>query len=160
MQLYYGLTSATQIKEIAREVTRALGGNDAVYSQIVEIACVETQMGTYPDSHPEKWGVGVCQHDQINIDDLRLHAKQRDVDILMNEWGIDMLAIKLADLAYNPLLSIICCRLSLKRIPDPIPNDLYGRACYWKEYYNTRAGKGTTDKYLESVTQCLGEEWQ
>lgn len=157
--LYYGLTNPTQAKGLAKRVVNVLGGNDEAYSLLLETASAESQLGTYPDAHLEKWGVGLCQHDKINLEDLLIHGKRHHFDAINVVFGYDMQAIELKDLALDPLLSLICCRLSYKRIPEAIPHDLYGRARYWKEHYN-RSGDGTIEHYLESVKNCLGAEWQ
>lgn len=158
-QMHYGLRSPVHARALAKQVVNVLGGGDIASSLLLETACAETQLGTYPDSHPDKWGVGVNQHDQINLDDIQAHGKQRHFELINNAFGYDMKTVKLTDLALDPLLSFICCRLSYLRIPAPIPTELYGRACYWKEYYN-RSGKGTVKHYLDSVAHCLGEQWQ
>jgi hypothetical protein len=159
MKLYYGLESAVQIKAIAKKVVDVLGGSNAVYCLMVETTAAETLMGTYPDSHEDHSGVGVCQHDQINIDDIQENGEQRHFDLIKEHFGYDMHSIVLSDLAYDPLLSLICCRLSYKRIPASVPDDLKGRAEYWKEYYNTAAGAGTEEEYMTRVAECLGDEW-
>jgi hypothetical protein len=157
--LYYGLTNPFHAKKLAKRVVSVLGGGDPAYCLLLETACAETQLGTFPDAHIEKWGVGLCQHDQINIEDLLIHAKRKHFDLINTVFGYDLHAMELKDLALDPLLSLICCRLSYKRIPESIPNDLYGRARYWKEHYN-RTGDGTVEHYLSSVKNCLGAEWQ
>lgn len=159
-KFYYGVESISQVKTLARQVVNALGGNENVYNILLETPCAETKLGQFPDSHPDKWGVGLCQHDHIGLDDIQLNGEQRHFDIVKNEFGYDIKDVQLADLADDPLLSLICCRLSYKRIPDPIPSDLVGRAKYWKEFYNTQAGGGTVDHYLHSVEECLGKEWR
>jgi len=158
--MQYGLTSQSHAKALAYDVVEGLGGGNSVYCLLVETACAETLLGSYPDSHPDKWGVGVCQHDQINLIDIKRFLKKADDDLIHQRWGYLIKNIKLAHLANDPLLSFICCRLSYKRIPEAVPADLYGRALYWKEYYNTNAGKGTPEHYLKNVAECLGEEWQ
>lgn len=42
------------------------------------------------------------------------------------------------------------CRIHYLRVraPLPAPNDALGMAKYWKDYYNTRLGKGTVEKAL------------
>jgi hypothetical protein len=40
-------------------------------------------------------------------------------------------------------------RLHYLRVPNPIPYDLEGIARYWKIFYNTAAGKGTPEKFIE-----------
>ena len=159
-KFYYGIRSIPEAKVLARRVVKALGGNEDVFNQMIETACAETKCGTYPDAHPEKMGVGLCQHDQINLDDIQQQGEARHFKIVKDVFGYNIKSIELADLSDDPLLSLICCRLSYKRIPEAIPSDLHGRAQYWKEYYNTAAGGGTVEHYLESVEECLGEEWQ
>jgi len=158
--LHYGLKSITHAKELIAQVVFVLGGGEPAFNLLLETSCAETQCGTYPDRHPYKLGVGPNQHDEIHLVDIQQEGEQRHFDIIKREFGYDIEAIKLSDLANDPLLSFICCRLSYKRIPEAIPNDLIGRARYWKEYYNTAIGDGTVEHYLASVADCLGDEWK
>lgn len=155
----YGLRSRLQAADHAKRVAGALGGGHNAYCQILETACAETLLGLYPDKHPEKWGVGLCQHDEINLIDIKQHLKPKHRNIIINEFGYDIAEVQLKDLAYDPLLSIICCRLSYLRIEYPIPNTLTERAEYWKEHYN-RSGDGKPWQYIERVHEILGDEWQ
>jgi len=50
----------------------------------------------------------------------------------------------------NDKLGCLFSRLHYMRIPKPIPATIGGQAQYWKEYYNTFAGKGTPNQYIES----------
>ena len=159
MKFYYGVESIGQVKKDTVRVCNALGGGLNVQKQMLETACTETKLGTYPDSHPEKMGVGLCQHDEINIDDLHLNGEPRHFKIVKEVFGYDIPKVLLKDLSEDPLLSLICCRLSYKRIPARIPSMLVERAVYWKRYYNTESGKGTVEHYLESVEQMLGTDW-
>ena len=49
----------------------------------------------------------------------------------------------------NIAVAIAFCRIHYRRQPGPIPKIEEERAKYWKEYYNTRLGKGTVHHYLE-----------
>ena len=55
----------------------------------------------------------------------------------------------------NIAAGIVHCRLKLWRIPKSLPNTLEGRANYWKKYYNTDQGKGTEEKYIDTVKEYL-----
>jgi len=46
-------------------------------------------------------------------------------------------------------LSCLLARVHLLRRPEPIPSDLEGQAAYWKRWYNTPAGAGTVEQYME-----------
>ena len=50
----------------------------------------------------------------------------------------------------NIALQIALCRLTYRRDPDEIPNNMIDRAAYWKKVYNTRLGKGTLEHYLKA----------
>ena len=156
--MYYGLTNTCQVKSLARLVVSALGGGDKAFNLLVETASAETLLGTFPDVHPDKLGVGLCQHDQIGLDDIQRNSTEH-FDKVKSAFGYDLASIRLAKLADDPLLSLICCRLTYKRVPAAIPNDLFGRALYWKEYYNTHSGKGSPEEYIHRVRDCLGEQW-
>lgn len=56
------------------------------------------------------------------------------------------------DMMYNLAYSILMCRIHYLRVPEALPSayDKFGQAEYWKKYYNTHLGKGTTVKYLET----------
>lgn len=49
-------------------------------------------------------------------------------------------------------------RIHYLRDPDPIPTSQTGRAEYWKRVYNTPAGAGTVDHYLEMWKSCGCDE--
>lgn len=53
-----------------------------------------------------------------------------------------------AELVPNLAYSTAIARVIYLRVKAPIPNDLEGQAAYWKNHYNTRHGKGTTQHYL------------
>ena len=150
----------SHVKALAKNVVDVLGGGSRAVNISIETACVETQCGTFPDAHPDKWGVGLCQLDQIGLDDIQLNGEQRHFDLIKGAFDYDIRKVQLSDAAHDPLLSLILCRLHYKRVPARFPDDLIGRAKYWKEYYNTVAGKGTVHHYLDSVRNILGEDWQ
>jgi len=48
------------------------------------------------------------------------------------------------------------CRVHYLRVKSAIPDHLHGQADYWKAYYNTPLGKGTTADYLNNWQQFNG----
>lgn len=62
-------------------------------------------------------------------------------------------------LVYDLRFSTQLARIQYMRVPKPLPGaeDYYGQAMYWKSYYNTYLGKGTTDKYIESNPYAGGK---
>ena len=52
----------------------------------------------------------------------------------------------------NHVYSTAAARMIYARVPEPIPKetDEIGLARYWKTYWNTTLGKGTTTSFLKS----------
>jgi len=55
----------------------------------------------------------------------------------------------------NDRLSSIFARLHYRRVPDPIPHGVDAQSKYYKQYYNTVYGKGSTEKYKEDWDQYV-----
>ena len=63
----------------------------------------------------------------------------------------DILNLNLLEESHNPLIGAALTRMGLANIPGSIPEDLSGQAKYWKDYWNTSAGKGTPEKFMSHV---------
>jgi hypothetical protein len=52
----------------------------------------------------------------------------------------------------NIAVQAAICRLHYRRVPKRLPavDDLVGQAKYWKQYYNTKHGKGTVEHFLKA----------
>ncbi len=146
----YGLIKKEHLENIAKEVCDCLGygSNGAADKLLLETAGAETGRGTIKDTSKGA-GMGISQIDGIPFMDIKDRVRQEDKDSIKEYFDINIEWIEWEHLRYNPLLCMIFTRLKYKKIPEPIPNDLGGRARYWKEHYNTRLGKGTVSHYLE-----------
>lgn len=76
-------------------------------------------------------------------------------DQIKAKLGIDWTKTTWKDLE-KPLYSALAARLYLVRISDKIPADLKKQACYWKKHYNTAAGEGTVQKFIDDVNKATG----
>lgn len=149
----YGLVAPAQIKQFAQAVCDVLGRgehNSAVYL-LCETAAAETQYGTYRDLTPNGAGRGVCQCDEIAFKDVQQRTRQADVDAVKAAFDFDLKKVQWDDLNLSPLLAFVFARLHYKLKPEAIPQTLFGRAAYWKKYYNTVAGKGSAEEYIARV---------
>jgi len=77
----------------------------------------------------------VCEVMHIEPDTL---LEMSDEDLKHFLWG-------------NIIAGIVFCRIKYWRVPKRIPVDLEGMASYWKTYYNTEGGAGTTAHFLEKA---------
>lgn len=58
----------------------------------------------------------------------------------------------------DDVLAVIMCRLRYYVVPEklPEPGDIKGMARYWKEYYNTKLGKGNEQEFVRNVRKFIG----
>jgi hypothetical protein len=63
-----------------------------------------------------------------------------------------------SELMTNDRYAAAMARVQYLRAPTPLPQagDLSGQAAYWKDYYNTCAGKGTPGKYVQAWRGAMG----
>ena len=58
----------------------------------------------------------------------------------------------------KPMYSALAARLFLSNIAEAIPADIAGQARYWKQYYNTPAGSGTEQDFIDRTAVVKGTE--
>ena len=51
----------------------------------------------------------------------------------------------------EPLIGALVTRMKLGSLPKKIPTDLEGQSDYWKDYWNTSAGKGKPEDFVNQV---------
>ena len=154
---YYGLKSKIQALSLAHQVCNVLGHGSHGYATnlLLETAAAETCLGLYQDPTPGGAGMGLCQHDLIAFQDIIQRTPMRIVKTIHMEFGYDIRKLVHTNLADDPLLSFIFCRLHYRLRPEPIPSSLRGRAEYWKQFYNSMAGKGTVSHYMDNANAYL-----
>ena len=61
-------------------------------------------------------------------------------------------------LEYDLWLAILFARLRYRVVPALLPaaEDIRGLAEYWKQYYNTPAGRGTVEQFEKNYTKYIG----
>lgn len=62
-------------------------------------------------------------------------------------------------LKYQDEFAIAMCRIHYLRAPAKLPSydDVEGFAEYWKKYYNTEKGAGTTEEFVKNYNRYIGE---
>ena len=128
-----------------------LYSNDSIVKMIFETACVESNCGEYIKQINGP-ACGIFQIEPNTAQDIidnyiKYRSRYKDL--------FDMLYIKTftlpQNLKYNLAFSVFMCRMFYMRIKESIPNTVEKRAEYWKKYYNTEQGKGTTTEYIRKV---------
>lgn len=149
----YGLKNKSDIAVFSRRIVGVFGGGYNATRALIEVAAAETLSGTFPDAGRTDWGVGLTQFDQIGFDDVVARTRPKNKRRLLDMLGYDLDKIKLADLATDPMLALIMVRLKYMLITEEIPDTVEGRARYWKQHFNTEAGKGTVQGYIDKVAK-------
>lgn len=153
----YGLVRSDHARDFARSVCDVLGRgkNNMAEPMLLETSAQETHLGRFRDRTPYGAGTGLCQIDLIAFEDIKARTRDKHKQAILEVFSIDLDKVEYRELEYSPLLSFIFCRLHYKLIPDEIPKSLEGRADYWKKFYNTSAGKGSAEEYIENAHRYL-----
>lgn len=152
----YGYVDKDILYRYARVICDVIGHgvNNTAVNLIVETAITETGGGTIEDK-TDGAGMGVTQFDRFPFEDLRERSLRLRVKIMKN-LGVDITKVQWDDLRYNTFLSLLFTRLQYFPFSEEIPKTIEERANYWKKYYNTEAGKGTPQHYLEMNKKYKG----
>lgn len=156
----YGKISNNSVIEAIKKVCDCLGygKNKTAGIFICEILATETQFGDYYDRTLYA-GMGIAQFDKRPFNDVKKRTRTHNKLKVQKELGIDIDLVKWEDLRYNVLLSVLFARLKLLLIPDHIPVIIELRSDYWKKYYNSYAGKGTTEDYMLASESLYTRLW-
>jgi hypothetical protein len=135
-------------------------GLPACKELLKEIAMVETRLGTLPGSirYTGTAGRGPWQIDEIAYKDIMSRGRREYkqlFDKFKSKTGIDLNSVTWND-CNQFLIGCVFARLVLYN--RGIKNDILDRADradIWKKHYNTIAGKGTPQKYWETVSDTL-----
>ena len=97
---------------------------------------------------------GFFQMEPATHDDIWERYLSRKLDLLNNLKGLLIRDMDLHDqLRGNLFYAAAMCRIHYMRFKEPLPqaNDWPGIAAYWKRYYNTVAGAGTVEGFLQKA---------
>jgi hypothetical protein len=64
---------------------------------------------------------------------------------------------RVEQLVWNLQYAAAMCRVQYHRFKEPLPeaHDVPGLAGYWKRYWNTERGKGTTEEFVRNYTAMV-----
>lgn len=83
-----------------------------------------------------------------------LAQKCKDLSYKAQTW-----AERHEQLSTNLAYATAICAVHYLRVPESLPDskDVYELSRYWKSYYNTPLGKGTTAEFAENYKRYVGE---
>lgn len=157
---YYGVPN---VKCLLNAIDRVCGlfPHTSNRIKLLQVTCMqETKLGTYKDPTPNGAGTGVMQCDRIAFENIKKRFttepnKKAYLDIIEEEFGIDLKHLEYNELKYGFIPSIIISVFHYLLIPKPLPNkdDLDGLWEYYKKYYNTTKGKATKEEFMKNIQQ-------
>ena len=108
--------------------------------------------------------LGLFQMEPATHDDIwnnYLHWRERRADKICQAIQYDNIALisppSAERMMWDFRYAAIMCRVHYRRVPKPLPDehDIHGLAAYWKEFYNTPAGAGTADEFVNNYGKWL-----
>lgn len=97
---------------------------------------------------------GLFQMEPATHDDIWQRYLSKKLDLLNDLKSLLIRDMDLHDqLRGNLFYAAAMCRIHYMRFKEPLPqaNDWAGMAAYWKKYYNTPAGAGTVEGFLQKA---------
>ncbi|XP_068743969.1 uncharacterized protein [Montipora capricornis] len=150
-----GGKGAAVVKEVV-DTINGLGIFPYDHKFLCRVAWVESKYGQDKGTYRPGYYGGIWQVDNIGYQEtITQSGLKKYWDKIKAKLGIDWSKTTWRDLE-KPLYSGLAARLFLARIPAPIPTDLPSQAQYWKTHYNTEAGSGTVQKFIDDVNHATG----
>lgn len=155
----YGVVAPNGV--YGERVARLLAGTAAAESGLVH----RRQMGFDLNSPRGAWGLWQTEKDALGENMARLARDPRlaanaarflfgTSDHLAGLLLLDTLS--LLRLVHDwDRFAVLMCRLHYLRFRDPVPHGLQAQAAYWKAHYNTVAGSGTVEHYIDSYHHLI-----
>lgn len=125
---------------------------------------VELIMGTFAQESNFKYtrqlgggpSLGYGQMEPTTFNDIVVNFLRYKPDLMgkiMKVSGVVTLEPEM--LVDNKTLMICMVRVHYLRVKDPLPSnkDVWAMGEYWKQHYNTPAGKGTVKEFVENYTK-------
>lgn len=135
----------------AESVARLLMGTAAAESLLK----YRRQIGFSMENPNGAWGLWQTEQHAV-ADSVRYLARRRDVLAAAMRFAPSVSEAMCAGalprlhmIRDDDRLACLFARLHYLRVAEAVPDDLRGQAGYWKRYYNTRAGKGTVEGYMD-----------
>ena len=131
--------------------------SEAAVELLLGTCAVESNMGEYL-RQIQGPALGIYQIEPATHDDIWTNYIVYRGDLLDSISKVvnpDRLSDNM--LIYNLQYATAMCRIHYLRVPEKLPEvgDIFGQANYWKNHYNTKAGKGSVKGYIEAYGRHL-----
>lgn len=146
-----------QLRDLIKRVLVALDlHSESAENLLMGTAAQESGLAEYIRQIGGGPALGVFQMEPATFKDIVQNYLQYKPDLakqIMAASGVNALWSEY--LEYNLALAICMCRVHYLRVSEKMPDNLTGWAKYWKEYYNTRLGKGTEEEFIRNFKKYV-----
>ena len=146
----------TEVRELIKDACNRLNHGNTIYDspQAVELLigtwAVESNGGKYLRQIRGGPALSAWQIESATFQDTITRCWPVQRYVLNVSAGVQAISINdFEKIETNHILAIQIARLKYFLGPGEIPQSMTGQAAYWKVFFNTRFGKGTTEKYIE-----------
>ena len=118
---------------------------------LVGTACQESHCGEYIAQLYDGPACGIYQMELNTAKDIceNFLKYKPHIDENVMDFYIPDLTMS-ENLRGNLFFATAMCRIHYLRVKHPIPNTIEAQALYYKDYYNTKYGKGTPEEYVRN----------
>ena len=153
------MINKNDLKRLIEQVTKGIGlHSDSATNLLLGTAAQESGFGKYLYQKGNGPARGIFQIEPTTEKDLwnRIIYPRCALAEKIFEVG-RVNAPNVLHLAGNLIYQIIMARIKYFSIPTPLPphEDTEGMALYWKKYYNTYLGKGTTIEFIDNYNKYV-----
>jgi len=141
-----------QLRELIEETLKEINlySEDAV-NLLMGTAAQESHLGVYIRQLGCGVAQGIFQMEAATLEDIKqnyLSYRPELSEIILK--ACNSMSITPDSLRWNLKLATCMARVHYLRVDEPLPDDLQGYAEYWKKYYNSYLGKGSTSEFIHN----------
>lgn len=139
---------------------KAIGLHSLAAEQLVlGTFCQESLGGGYIKQLGRGPALGIYQMEPATHDDIWKNFLTFKRDLAVKIRNLSVGGGKSEEMIWNLNYATAMCRIAYFRQKAALPpqNDTLAQARYWKQYYNTPAGKGTVEEYITNYARYSGE---
>lgn len=153
------------IKQLRTELIRPVLDKIGLWSKsaedlLVGTACQESACGTYIrqlNCRGTTGAFGIFQMELNTHNDIWQNFLKYKPSLAEKIKALRIPSMTDAEnLEYNLAYAVAMCRIHYYRVPSSIPDGIYAQAQYWKDFYNTKLGKGSTEEYISNWCKFNG----
>lgn len=146
-----------QLRDLIHRVLIALDlHSESAENLLMGTAAQESGLGEYIRQLGNGPALGIFQMEPTTFKDIVQNYLKYKPELAKNIMAVSGVnALRSEYLEYNLALAICMCRVHYLRVSEKMPDNLTGWAKYWKEYHNTRLGKGTEEEFVRNFKKYV-----